>query len=271
MKKIVALFLCFLFCVGSFAFAEDNWTCPNCGLECTWNFCPDCGTKKPTDWTCPNCGVECTSIFCQNCGNRNPSTPVYKAGDTVTMGTWGGEAIEWQVMEVKADGTCVLMSVKGLDAKPYNTEYTGVTWETCTLRSWLNGEFYEKAFSSVEKGKIKTVTVENPDNKTYGTKGGNTTQDKVYLLSLDEVGRYFNIDPYGDDPCAETLICMPTNTAKQNGAYTNNADACWWWLRSPGVDRYYAAFVGAGGGINYYGSVVLDTSDCVRPVVCVRL
>ena len=198
--------------------------------------------------------------------------PKYNVGDTVTMGSWGGEAIEWQVMEVKADGTYVLMSVKGLDVKPYNTEREDVTWETCTLRSWLNGEFYEKAISTGEKGKILTSTVENPDNKEYGVKGGKTTQDKVYLLSLDEVGRYFNVEPYSDDNRqSDSLICMPTNTAKQNGAYTSSAGACWWWLRSPGYDRDFAAYVGGGGYVNYDGLVVSDADACVRPVVCVRL
>ena len=198
----------------------------------------------------------------------------YKVGDTVTFGSWGGEPIEWQIMEVKENGICVLLSVKGLDAKPYNTERKDVTWETCTLRAWLNSEFYETAFSASEKGKIVLSTVENPDNKEYGTKGGNTTKDYVYLLSLDEVGRYFRVDPYpySYNYCrSDALICFPTATAKNNGASTDSAGACWWWLRSPGNFRSDAASVGDFGYVYYVGDYVDCTDGCVRPVVCARL
>ena len=214
--------------------------------------------------------------------------PKYKVGDTVTFGTYAGEPIEWQVMEDKGDGTYVLLSVKGLDAKPYNTEWTDLTWETCTLRAWLNSKFYETAFSESEKGKIVLSTVKNPDNKKYHTRGGNTTQDYVYLLSLDEVGRYFHVDPYSDDNYqSEALICLPTQTAVKNGAstisqanvdkwqsdykYPLKAGACWWWLRSPGSGQGHAAYVNFGGSVSVYGNDVDSTDECVRPVVCARL
>lgn len=216
--------------------------------------------------------------------------PVYNVGDTVTMGTWGSEAIEWQVMEVKADGTCVLMSVKGLDAKPYNTEMTDVIWATCSLRTWLNGEFYEKAFSDGEKSKIKITTVENLDNKKRGTKGGSTTKDKVYILSLEEIGKYYNIDPYSEnseDCRAEALICMPTDTAVKNRAYVTSqkavdmvqpdynyplkAGACWWWLRSPGLYQSLAAFVSTEGNVYDIGYGVVVADRCIRPVISVQL
>ena len=185
-----------------------------------------------------------------------------KVGDITVLGTWGGEPIEWQILEMKEDGSCVLMSVKGLDARPYNTEKANVTWETCTLRAWLNGEFYKNAFSASEKGKIVLSTVENPKNKEYGTKGGNTTKDYVYLLSLDEAERYFASD--------NARICCATANAKKNGAYTNDAGACWWWLRSPGRDQHSAAGVGYGGRVFNSGIYVSNASECVRPVVCVR-
>ena len=48
----------------------------------------------------------------------------------------------------------LVISRYGLDCKPYNTEYEEITWETCSLRSWLNGEFYETAFIPEEKNVI---------------------------------------------------------------------------------------------------------------------
>ena len=54
--------------------SSNGWKCPNCNKEgITSNFCPDCGTKKPTDdtsWNCM-CGTKgITSAFCPNCGKK---------------------------------------------------------------------------------------------------------------------------------------------------------------------------------------------------------
>ncbi len=58
-----------------------------------------------------------------------------------------------------------------------------MTWETCTLRKWLNDKFYNAAFNKTEKGMIKTTNVENYDNAVFNTPAGKDTKDKVYLLS----------------------------------------------------------------------------------------
>ena len=244
--------------------------------------CVSACTYAEEGWVCPNCGAENTGNFCSNCRAQNPS--IIGFGDTVTFGTYAGEPIEWQVLEDKGDGTYVLLSVKGLDAKQYNTKWTEVTWETCTLRAWVNDEFYETAFSASEKGRIVLSTVENPDNNVLGSKGGNTTQDYVYLLSLDEVGRYFHLDPYIGEG-SEALICLPTQTAVKNGAYTLSqadvdkyqenksypikAGACWWWLRSLFGGQDFAVF-GDFDGLVLSGASVDYTQVCVRPVICVR-
>lgn len=51
----------------------NGWNC-SCGqTNITSNFCPNCGTKKPTEvagWNC-SCGqVNITTNFCPNCGNK---------------------------------------------------------------------------------------------------------------------------------------------------------------------------------------------------------
>ena len=301
MKKLVAILLVLVLCVSACTYAEEDWVCPNCGEENDGTYCGECGFKRPdSTWICPKCGTENRKKYCTGCGEAKPEAsameaapeapaPAVQPGDIVTFGTYADEPIEWQVLEDKGDGTYVLLSVMGLDMKQYNTERKDVTWETCTLRAWLNDEFYETAFSASEKGKIVLSTVENPDNKTYGTKGGNTTKDYVYLLSLDEIGRYFHVDPYAEnylDRCVEALICLPTQTAVNNGAfsisqarvdeiqskysYPLKVGACRWWLRSPG---YYQNAVADGdyfGYVNYYGCYVDDSDGCVRPVICVR-
>lgn len=48
---------------------SGGWTC-SCGTVCTGNFCPECGSPKPSgtgEWMC-SCGASNTGKFCQNCG-----------------------------------------------------------------------------------------------------------------------------------------------------------------------------------------------------------
>lgn len=111
--------------------------------------------------------------------------------------------IKWRVLSVDGDDA-FLIADKNLDVQRYNDEYEDVTWETCTMRSWLNGygadkNIYEKdytaqgdsfisnAFSSEEQAAIKATSLENNDNLFYGTAGGNATTDSIFLLSLEDI------------------------------------------------------------------------------------
>lgn len=202
-----------------------------------------------------------------------------KAGDTVLFGSYrqdgspGNEKspIEWLVLE-KRGGRLLLLSKYALDCKKYNERRGNVTWETCTLRSWLNGEFYSTAFDGTEQERILMTTVKNEDNPVYGTKGGKTTKDKVFLLSIGEVLRYFNPDPEAESPAR---CVKATEYARAQGGFTYCEAKCewgntkeydgnsWWWLRSPGSTGYCAALVyingrvvSSGRSVNYYDNVV---------------
>lgn len=126
----------------------------------------------------------------------------FAVGNYVTFGrypqTKAGKdktPIEWLVLA--RDGSkALLISRYGLDAQPYNTTNSEVTWETCTLRTWLNSTFYNKAFSSAEQAAILTTNVDNSKYQCYSgwsTNGGNNTQDKVFLLSYAEANKYFDV------------------------------------------------------------------------------
>ena len=228
-------------------------------------------------------------FFCLACRQAGPDSAgpraVYKAGDVVTFGSWGGEPIVWWILEAKDDGTYIMMSWYGLEALPFCRENQEVYWGTSYVRQWLNGVFYEKAFSAEEKEKIVLSTVENPDNLMYSTEGSGPTQDLVYLLSVEEVIKYFHVDTYIMDiktASSQALICMPTEAAVQHSAatadqawvdeyeaaygYPLKAGACCWWLRSAGSDRYRVAGIGVGGFVGNMDAQI----NCVRPVICVR-
>ena len=64
----------------------------------------------------------------------------------------------WLVLAVEGDKALVINKY-ALDCKEYNTSYASVTWETCSLRNWLNRTFLYTAFSSEEKNSIISSTV----------------------------------------------------------------------------------------------------------------
>lgn len=196
---------------------------------------------------------------------------VAKAGDYVFFGEYeqdnntsnGKEDVEWLVLEVK-DGKALVISKYALDHKPYNTSNTDVTWETSTLRKWLNNDFLGSAFSANEKAMIPTVTVSADKNPNHSTNPGNTTQDQVFLLSITEVNKYFNSD--------SARQCEPTDYAVANGVSEFGSGCCWWWLRSPGDTRNSAANVGSVGDVDEeYGAYICSDGAAVRPALWIEL
>ena len=175
--------------------------------------------------------------------------------------------IEWLILEL-TPYRALLISKYALDCKPYNTSKAEVTWESCTLRKWLNEDFFNTAFSDGEKAMIPTVTVSADENPDCDTDPGNATQDKVFLLSIPEASRYFKNN--------EARTCVPTACAIGNGAYTESyakggAATCWWWLRTPGEDQNLATGVLDEGSV--YSSVDHVNSNilCVRPALWINL
>ena len=178
------------------------------------------------------------------------------------------QPIKWRVLSVEGDDA-LLLADQNLDCQPYNVEDTDVTWETCTLRNWLNSTFLQNAFSSVEQSEIQTTTVVNDDNLEYGTKGGKDTTDKVYLLSIAEASR----ESYGFDSMFGVFDSSTRET--KNTAYTTecgvgNGSWCWW-LRSPGRDKSRAASVDAYGCGDDYGDYVSAEYNTVRPALHLNL
>ena len=169
------------------------------------------------------------------------------------------EQIEWFVL-AEHKGHYLLISKYGLDARPYHKKHTEVIWENCSLRGWLNGEFFELAFSAEEQAKILRVRNQNPDNAQSGTSGGRPTDDRVFLLSIDEAQRFF-----ADD---NARICKATKYAITRGARTRGG-VVWWWLRSPGDNGHRAVDVFIDGVIYNNGLSVHNIDGCVRPALWV--
>lgn len=146
----------------------------------------------------------------------------------------------------------------------YNTDYTGVTWETCSLCIWLNGTFLNSAFTPAERAFIPTVTVSADANPNYSTNPGNDAGDQVFLLSITEADNYFVNNT--------ARQCIPTAYAITEGCYVNsNNGLCWWWLRSPGINPKRTVRVLNGGSVGSVGSLVTYVHGAVRPALWINL
>ncbi len=183
----------------------------------------------------------------------------------------GKEDIAWLVLE-KENNKILVISDKALDCQSYNTSKVNVTWENCSLREWLNGTFLHAAFSAEEQAMIVDTNVLPGKNPEYSTDPGNTTMDKVFLLSIDEINKYFDYLGSG-----KARKCVPTAYAIANGVspnwnYTKDGEVtCWWWLRSPGEHQNRAANVDCDGMINYDGFFAIADGDGVRPALWINL
>ena len=209
-----------------------------------------------------------TTAKVESSSQKKDKNPEYKVGETIEFGNYpqdkdGTEKpIEWIVM--KNEGNQVLLLSKYvLDAKPYNEEWEGVTWQTSDIRQWLNNEFYTTAFNKSEKAKIQTSLIKNEDNSEYGTSEGNDTEDKVFLLSEKEAETLFSNE--------EERIAKATEYAEKSGVYVNKEKAAWWWLRSPGDYGFSAAGVDDDGWVYRIGYNVDYSSDGVRSALHLNL
>jgi len=187
---------------------------------------------------------------------------------------------KWRVLYIQGD-KALLITEDIVVKRRYNEDLEGVTWETCTLRrQYLKDEFLQK-FSSEERGKIIETRIGNPNNLWYSTPGGKDTADEIFLLSLEEVDRYFGNS--GDYQQKRRKKHENGKWIEDNNGYgfSNahdsyrlakfNNEACWWWLRSPGNSSYDAAIVSYDGFVSVSGLIVLHDSGGVRPAFWLNL
>ena len=167
---------------------------------------------------------------------------------------------EWLILEQNSK-EALLISKEAVISMPYHEEEASCTWETCTLRKWLNDDFL-KEFPASDRGHILRKRIQNPDNAEYQTHGGRDTEDRVFLLSIDEVKTYF--------PTEESRICIPSQRASEKAEFIFNEGACMWWLRSPGLFSFDAATVEDDGTICDNGCIVTFKNHAGRPAMWVK-
>jgi len=210
---------------------------------------------------------------------------VAKVGDLITFGHYeqdaldynGDEPIEWIVLDKNSSGELLVISRYALANKDYSQEPAAETWESCTLRTWLNTGFINNAFDNSEMSKIRETTVVSEKNAFYGTDGGKNTKDKVFILSASEVNKYFIGVNSGAAECKTTEYSISRENvwtyewAKSEGTSKKKYDGnCLWWLRTPGFSNDLATYVNYDGKVVDYGRKVTSKKCGVRPVMWIK-
>lgn len=199
------------------------------------------------------------------------------------------DPVKWRVLS-NAGGQLFLLSDQNLDALQYHTEQEDVTWETSTIRSWLNGydasantggsngidytgdNFLNTAFSAKEQTAIAETNVVNDDNDETGADipidAGDDTTDRIFLLSLTET---YN-KKYFPNYCFSTNTAYVADGGKFGYSMYGVGESDSWWLRSPGSYRWYAAFIEWEDGSSVSdGNPVNNESTAVRPAFNLNL
>jgi len=199
-----------------------------------------------------------------------------EVGDIIPLGTMntdyvksGDERILWYVLD-RQDDKLLLISVSALSPGEFHNVYEETSWANCSLREMLNGVFYEEYINHYEKELLIETDVFTSDNEEYGTAGGRTVQDYVFLLSAEEVEQYF--------PNEEDRYAQATQAAARDGANVDINDGynhaqrdnnTWWWLRNMGADAKKTVVVDAEGDIDYEGRHSTVATGGIRPAMWV--
>lgn len=211
----------------------------------------------------------------------NSSSVSYEVGDIVTFGKYeqdnnesnGKEDIEWKVLDKNGD-LYLLISNKILDNMQYSVTYGFITYANSTVRKFLNGTFYNSAFSASEKSKIIKIKNKNLPNVKFNIDAGADTDDYAFILSLDEFIKYF-----GDNDAEyanRNANTIGTEYAYKRGLDVNSNEDTWcngfspYWLRTPGSYRTSCIYVSSNGGYILWGDAV-NVSYGVRPAIWVQL
>ena len=224
------------------------------------------------------------NMKCDKCGDENISVcPPYKTGEIIRFGGY-----DWQILDAQSD-KALIISRDVIELRPYDLDFTDETWETCDLREYLNGTFLQR-FSPEDRARIITSEIRNDANPWYETRGGNDTEDEIFLLSLMEADMLF---ADGEDFLSahrefdfDVDKFVEVERGSGNGGFFSNAHdagrlalyngnpACWW-LRSPGSHESSAAFIFDNGAIGVLGldlNAILDVGGAgVRPALWLKL
>lgn len=164
---------------------------------------------------------------------------------TIEFGHWeqdgdesnGPEPIVWRIYE-KKDGRAYFWSHMVLDYAPFSSE--NCSWENSDIRAWLNGDFYENAFTDEEKIHIYFSEI---DNETAPP-----TKDYVFLPTPFDA----TADRFHQDHQQEMSIAAQSRYAELTGKESTHAS-------------YWSRIISNNGKPYYIYTLTNATEDASHP------
>ena len=185
-----------------------------------------------------------------------------ETGDVIQFG-----GFDWRVLDIQ-DGKALVLSDKIVGEHLFDSSENPVTWEDSELREYLGTVFYNDTFSAEEKELIDEITNHTAPNPWYGYEAaeGIDTVDKVFLLSIYEVIKYFGESGAVDNPPEPEGSPLIEDEFNADRIATHNSSdkATWWWTRSPGRGRR-TIYVGDRGFIAVIGTHIDNEHGGIRP------
>ena len=157
----------------------------------------------------------------------------------------------------------LVISKRVIDCKPYHNTKKEITWEHSDIRKWLNNDFMNDAFNQNEQKLIVETRLENSNNPTLGTNGGNDTIDKMFLLSMQEASKYF-VDN-------KERTAQGTKYAREQGLLLFSDNSCYYFLRTSGKEESYASMVTMLGRVDDWGQSVDIKCNGIRPSMWIKI
>ena len=149
-------------------------------------------------------------------------------------GGYNQDPVKWRVLS-NSSGELLLLADQNLDSRCYkrSSPPVGVTWETSDVRSFLSNEFLSNAFQEEEAAAIPIVKIHTNANPKHGTTGGNDTEDKVFLLTYEDVVNTDYGFPSSTDAHA-SRVSSNTAYANDRGKYLSSYPDVRWMTRTKG-------------------------------------
>jgi len=195
--------------------------------------------------------------------------PLWRPARKKLQVNFGG--YNWLVLEIR-DESMLLLSENAVELGKYHDVFEDTTWADSAVRKYLNNSFYN-SFNPDEQARILETKVFNHNNPWFGTSGGESTVDKIFLLSIEEALRYFGDSGQLRNPAKKFFIDDNLNGARK-AMYIGDKPTRWF-LRTPGSSPDFVSVVTIEGKISVTGDFVnrssTDLFDVgIRPAMRVK-
>ena len=210
----------------------------------------------------------------------------YKVGDTFYYGYHFDfeknkkiHQMSWEVVDKDVENDKILVINKYPSyCKPYNDNMQSVNWEKSTLRKWLNDDYYKYCFTDEERDRILETKVYN----TFNYKNDKETSDYIYIMSRDELDKYYPTDS-AKHAMRDITTISTESIAKYEKKFASDSNItrfdilnamiwnCNYWVRDVIISGKNALNVNGRGEIDTIGEEMTNERMQVRPCMWLSL